>query len=286
MSEELPANTPDQAIRNYLNGIAWMCMLTGVEMIAHWDHVTSALIAFVIGTGFFYAAYKWEDIKTHLSKAFVESLGHVATSAEWLIALVLVVILGVIFSPYIEQTRWPYVYRAETQPSTPIQDPLPSRSNPAVSPLPPTYIKNALVGQNGAYSLSQDKSQPIVELIGKTNGHGKRLRFYILTRGTRYKLNTEITDYVEDTDIHIPILSIWSQGGEFVRRWGGVSSSQPNNDEVFDMEAGAVFQTFTVIINGADGEQTIIVRVFNLYDDSHRRLLGTFVIPNQWLGFQ
>jgi hypothetical protein len=115
MSEGPPADTPDQAIRNYLNAIAWMAMLVGIEMIFRGDHVASALLAFCIGFGLFYAAYKWDWTKARLSLALVESLGRVATNARWWIALALVALLGVIFSPYIEQSRWPYTFIDEAQ---------------------------------------------------------------------------------------------------------------------------------------------------------------------------
>ncbi len=120
MSEGPPADTPDQAIRNYLNAIAWMCMLTGVEMIAHWEHPIPAFVALVIGTGFFYAAFKWDWVKTHISVALVGSLGHVATSAQWWSTLVLVLLIGIIFSPYIEQPKLLYDYLAGTRDSVSI----------------------------------------------------------------------------------------------------------------------------------------------------------------------
>ena len=113
MSEGPIPDTPDKAIQAYLSMLAWIAILEGVSMILHGENYPIAISAVVVGTMLFLAAYKWDALKARINEHLVESLGRTATDARWWIAAMMLAMIVVVFSPYVEQRRWPFTQQQD-----------------------------------------------------------------------------------------------------------------------------------------------------------------------------
>jgi hypothetical protein len=123
MSEGPPPDTPDAAIRGYFSMLSWIVILEGVSMILHGENYFVAIAAVAAGTVLFYGVYKWEWIKNHVHPKLVDSIGRIATNAQWWVALVMIALIGVIFSPYFERDRLPFAGQSASSIPSIIREP-------------------------------------------------------------------------------------------------------------------------------------------------------------------
>ena len=107
MSDEIP-DTPDGAIRSVLGAIGFILILIGAEMIKENYHLIVAWLLVLLGVGCYFALVVWKSFKRYLQGRILTDISTIATSPRWWFGIIGILLLAVIFSPYVEQHRWPF----------------------------------------------------------------------------------------------------------------------------------------------------------------------------------
>jgi hypothetical protein len=114
--DEIP-ETADGAIRGYIVAIGFTLALIGGELMAEKDGgrfwIGAAL--FTSGLPCYLSAALWKTIKPQLNRSVLATLNILASDARWWVTTLLVGLLALTLSPFIEQRRWPFLPTAELQ---------------------------------------------------------------------------------------------------------------------------------------------------------------------------
>ena len=111
------AKTADGTIRLWLAAAGSACVLIGGELIVLHGSYLGGFALLVLSAFFYWSQYKWVWIKTKISEQSLSTINVVATDARWWFGLLGIFLLAAIFSPFIEQHRWPFFDWFQTPPS-------------------------------------------------------------------------------------------------------------------------------------------------------------------------
>ncbi len=102
------AKTADGTIRLWLAAAGSTCVLIGGELIVLYGSYLGGFALLVLSVFFYWSQYKWVWIKTKISERSLSTINMVATDARWWFGLLGIFLLAAIFSPLVEQHRWPF----------------------------------------------------------------------------------------------------------------------------------------------------------------------------------
>ncbi len=100
------------ATRVLFGTVAFICLMVGIEGMTGVEKISVGLSALLIGAGAIcaYAAFFWEKAKKVLSNDAQDAIAKFSQSGATKATLLLVVLISIFFSPFIEQHRWPSSY--------------------------------------------------------------------------------------------------------------------------------------------------------------------------------
>jgi hypothetical protein len=112
VSDHDPPETPTKAARVL---IGWFAGALAFESVHAYAEADSTLAALGYGVAAVVVAIGDYKLKWLLSGSpkLAKSLNHVASDARWWTAVVMVSLLIIAFSPYVEQRRWPFAWMLE-----------------------------------------------------------------------------------------------------------------------------------------------------------------------------
>ena len=109
------SDTADGTIRVWLSGASLACIFAAVDLFAVHGSLVGGLNLVAISAAFAWAQYKWAWLKTVIHPSLLRSMSEVATNIRWWFALGGVILLAAIFSPYVEQSRIPFLWQFPTE---------------------------------------------------------------------------------------------------------------------------------------------------------------------------
>ena len=115
MSEAIET-TFSGATRAFFGSLGFILLMLGLEMVTGKEGgLQLGLGAFLIlaGAACFYLAVAWNSLRRHVVPETQETIGNFAKSRAVWLGLAAVFFLTLIFSPFIEQRRWPFSYPAD-----------------------------------------------------------------------------------------------------------------------------------------------------------------------------
>ncbi|MGA8170285.1 MAG: hypothetical protein WB816_05570, partial [Methylocystis sp.] len=110
MSEESIHDTAPKATKALLGTIAFILIMVGIEALVERDGPRYGVGGSLIVAGIIcsYAAVAWTAVRARLSDSVKMKIAEIALSPRWWLAVVLVGLMAVSLSPFIEQKRWPF----------------------------------------------------------------------------------------------------------------------------------------------------------------------------------
>jgi hypothetical protein len=111
MSDEIQ-DTPAGATKGLFGALAFILLLLGAEMMLEKDGARFWIGLALGGCGFVctYAAVFWNFVRQRLPGGTTAEINAIATSPRWWLGVMLLGSAAFIFSPFVEQQRWPFTY--------------------------------------------------------------------------------------------------------------------------------------------------------------------------------
>jgi hypothetical protein len=118
MSDEVP-ETADGAIRAYLIAIGFTLVLIGGEMMAEKNdpRTITGLILIILALPVHLSWVFWKKPKPLFGVRLLAEASAVATSLRWWLGVLFILLAAAIFSPFIEQQRWPSHFLSDFSPN-------------------------------------------------------------------------------------------------------------------------------------------------------------------------
>ncbi len=101
------------ATRVFFGSLAFILLMVGVEGMRAAGIQFADIVLVLLGGLCFYAAVFWERAKRHLSTETQEAIGRFAQYRVTRFGMLFLVLQTVVFSPFIEQHRWPFSYPSD-----------------------------------------------------------------------------------------------------------------------------------------------------------------------------
>jgi hypothetical protein len=159
VAEDIP-ETPDKAVQGFIGLIA-LGFACGSGDVMLQGQILLGIFGFVVAAIFSWIVYQWPVLKPKASAHLLRSIDVVASDVRWWLGAIGIIVIALIFSPFVEQRRWPF-----SAPLQIVQGPVES-----VSGLPALTIERqrALVS-----AFSYLKPQLPTVTIGMPTANGSR----------------------------------------------------------------------------------------------------------------
>lgn len=119
MAEEPLPDTAPLATRALLAVLGFLLLMFGGEVLIDKEGPRWFLGVplIVLGTACFYSAWAWKRLRARLTQGGREKAAAIATDPRWWLATLLVFLIVMAASPYVEQRRWPFEWVASLRAS-------------------------------------------------------------------------------------------------------------------------------------------------------------------------
>lgn len=107
MSEGEPPQTADTAVRSFIGLFILMAVLHGGDIWGR-EPIQNSVTWWIIAAFMAVFDFYWLKIKTFFGPRFSATMISIATDARWWVGTILVLLLVVTLSPFVEQRRWPF----------------------------------------------------------------------------------------------------------------------------------------------------------------------------------